>query len=287
MLPLTDEQYAWGEENMSEWPEAKRDGGPEAGMTTPASVSTISGKWVRLFRFIYDHVISKVYNIVQRPMIPLKEAAVNELDLKRGDRVIVFCCGTGLEFPFIQTSVGPEGEVIGVDWSDGMLERARRMITDNGWTNVKVVKGDVTALPAGVIETASYDVGICTLGLSIISEPEKAFQVLKDAVRPGGRIVIGDVCSFSGLKSVLNPFHTLGDLPAGNTYSSLAHSRVFAKALPSRLLDVNLKWYLGGGYYIASGRVPDEAQQGDCYVGQVRDQQGQSRQVPVPGCAAG
>jgi SAM-dependent methyltransferase len=227
-------------------------------MITPASVPTISAKRVLLFHFIYDHVISKAYDFGQLPIIPLKKAAVDELDLKFGDRVIVFCCGTGLEFPFIQMNIGAEGEILGVDWSDGMLERARRRITDNGWTNVKLVKGDVTALPAGVIETASYDAGLCTLGLSIISEPEKAFQALKNAVRGGGaRIVIGDVCSFSGLKSILNPLRTLGDLPAGNTYRSLAHSRVFAEALPSGLLDLKLKWHRGGAYYIASGRRPD------------------------------
>ena len=155
-------------------------------MTPPASVPTISAKRIRLFHFVYDHVISKVYDLIQLPIIPLKKAAVNELDLKRGDHVIVFCCGTGLEFSFIQTSIGPEGKILGVDWSDGMLERARRRIMDNGWTNIRLVKGDVTALPAGVVETASYDAGICTLGLSIISEPEKAFQALKNAVRVGG-----------------------------------------------------------------------------------------------------
>ena len=226
-------------------------------MTTSASVPTISAKWVRLSHFIYDHVVSKVYDFGQLPAIRLKEAAVNELGLKFGDRVIVFCCGTGLEFPFIQKSIGFEGEIVGIDRSDSMLERARRNVRDNGWTNVKLLEGDVTDLPAGLVETASYDAGICTLGLSIISEPEKAFQVLKDAVKGGGTIVISDVCSFSGLKSVLNPMHTLGDLPAGNTHRSLAHSRVFAEALPSCLSDVKLKWYRGGGYYIASGKVPD------------------------------
>jgi ubiquinone/menaquinone biosynthesis C-methylase UbiE len=80
-------------------------------------------------------------------MIPLKKSAVNELGLKRGDRVIAFCCGTGQEFPFIQERIGPEGEILGVDWSNGMLERAHRRIADNGWTNVTLVKADVTALP--------------------------------------------------------------------------------------------------------------------------------------------
>ncbi len=225
-------------------------------MTTPASVPTISAKRVRLSHFIYDHVISKAYDLSQLLGIPLKKAAVNELDLQRGDQVIAFCCGTGQEFPFIQERIGPEGEILGVDWSDGMLAQARRRIADNGWTNVKLVKGDVTALPETGVETASYDAGICTLGLSIISEPEKAFQALKNAVRGGGRIVIGDICSFSGLKSILNPLQTLTNLPGGNTHRSLARSRIFAEALPSDLLDAKLKWYLGGCYYIASGRGP-------------------------------
>jgi demethylmenaquinone methyltransferase/2-methoxy-6-polyprenyl-1,4-benzoquinol methylase len=225
-------------------------------MTTLASVKTISAKRVRLFHFIYDDVAPKVYDLLQRHMIPLKKSAVNTLGLKRGDRVIVFCCGTGQEFPFIQERIGPEGEILGVDWSDGMLERAHRRIADNGWTNVTLVKADVTALPESVVETASYDAGICTLGLSIISEPKKAFQALKNAVRGGGGILIGDVCSFSGLKSNLNPLNTLMNLPGGNTSRSLAHSRLFAEALPSHLLDVKLKWHLDS-YYIASGRVPD------------------------------
>jgi SAM-dependent methyltransferase len=225
-------------------------------MTMPASVPTISAKWVRLFHFIYDHVAPKVYDLLQRHMIPLKKSAANGLGLKRGDHVIAFCCGTGQEFPFIQERIGPEGKILGVDWSGGMLEQARRRIVDNGWTNVKLVKGDVTALPESVVETASYDAGICTLGLSIVSEPEKAFQALKNAVRAGGRILIGDVCSFSGLKSILNPLNTLMNCPGGNTRRSLVHSRVFAEALASDLLDVKLKWHLGS-YYIASGRLPD------------------------------
>lgn len=226
-------------------------------MTTPASVPTISGKWVRRTHFIYDRVLPKIYDVLQRHAVHLKKSAVDTLGLKPGDRVIAFCCGTGQEFPFIQEHIGPEGEILGIDWSDGMLEQARRKIADNGWTNVKLVKADVTAIPESVVETASYDAGICTLGLSIISEPEKAFQALENAVRGGGRILIGDVCSFSGLKSILNPLNNLMNLAGGNTRRSLAYSRVFAEGLPSVLLEAKLKWHVGGSYYIASGRRPD------------------------------
>lgn len=142
----------------------------KAGMTTPASVPTISDKWVRLVRFNYDHFAPKAYDLLQCKTIYMKETAVNTLGLKTGDRVIVFCCGTGQEFFYIQERIGPEGQILGIDWSDGMLQKANRKIADNGWTNAKLVKGDVTAIPESVVQTASYDAGICTLGLrSLVS----------------------------------------------------------------------------------------------------------------------
>ncbi|WP_254206199.1 class I SAM-dependent methyltransferase [Nocardia alni] len=217
-------------------------------------VPAISAKWVRMFRFVYDHV-SSFYDSGQRHMIPFKKMAVTELNLEPGDRVIVLCCGTGLEFPFIQKCIGPEGKILGIDWSGGMLARAQRRIEDNGWSNVQLFEGDVTALPESLVPPASYDAGICTLGLSILGEPDKAFRTLKNAVGKDGKIVIGDVCSFSGRKAFLNPFNTLIDLIAGNTHRSLARSRAFAESVHSDLMNAKLAWYLGGSYYIVSGRT--------------------------------
>lgn len=224
-------------------------------MTSSANVPAISAAWVRRTRFVYDYA-SKFYDRGQRHMIRLKSAAVCELDLRRGDRVVAFCCGTGLEFPFILERIGPEGEILGIDWSQGMLERARRRVADNGWTNVELYCGDVAAIPESVLGAESCDAGICTLGLSILSEPERAFRALRNAVRGGGAIVIGDVCSFSGVRSALNPFNTVMDLIAGNTHRSLARSRSFAEGLSCELLDARVQWHLGGSYYIASGRRP-------------------------------
>ncbi|MGF6889263.1 ubiquinone/menaquinone biosynthesis C-methylase UbiE [Nocardia sp. GAS34] len=227
-------------------------------MSTPANVPVISAKWVRRTRFIYDRA-SRFYDRGQHNMISLKRAAVHEMDLHRGDRVIAFCCGTGLEFPFIRDRIGPEGEILGIDWSEGMLLQAWRRISDNGWKNVELYRGDVSAIPESVLRASSYDAGICTLGLSMVSEPERAFQALKSAVRGGGRIVIGDVCSFTGLRSALNPISTVMDLIAGNTHRSPARSRAFAEELSSELLNTKLEWYQGGSYYVASGVRPEAA----------------------------
>ncbi len=51
-------------------------------------------------------------------------------------------CGTGLNFALIEAGLGPEGLLIGLDYSPGMLSKARRKIERSGWRNVRLVQGD-------------------------------------------------------------------------------------------------------------------------------------------------
>jgi len=48
------------------------------------------------------------------------------LDLHPGDTVVEVGCGTGLNISLLQSEVGPEARIIGVDLTDSMLERARK-----------------------------------------------------------------------------------------------------------------------------------------------------------------
>jgi ubiquinone/menaquinone biosynthesis C-methylase UbiE len=41
-----------------------------------------------------------------------REEAVRALDLERGDTVVDVGCGTGLNFPFLQEAIGPEGRIV-------------------------------------------------------------------------------------------------------------------------------------------------------------------------------
>ena len=65
-----------------------------------------------------------------------RREAVKRLDLKRGDLVVDIGCGTGLNFPWLQEAVGPQGRIIGVDLTDAMLEQARRRIAEAGWKTI-------------------------------------------------------------------------------------------------------------------------------------------------------
>ncbi|PYV92789.1 MAG: hypothetical protein DMG05_03535 [Acidobacteria bacterium] len=69
---------------------------------------------------------------------PLRQKAVQLLQLKPGNRVLDVGCGPGGSFPHLVHAVGAPGEVI----SPEVAINARRRIAKNRWSNVLVIEGD-------------------------------------------------------------------------------------------------------------------------------------------------
>ena len=65
-----------------------------------------------------------------------------------GQRVVDVGCGTGLDSLIAARKVGPHGQVIGVDMTAAMLEKARRGAAAAGLANVEFLEGYAQALPA-------------------------------------------------------------------------------------------------------------------------------------------
>jgi SAM-dependent methyltransferase len=61
--------------------------------------------------------------------------------LERGERVVDVGSGGGIDSLIAARMVGPEGQVIGVDMTPAMLERARRAAVESGSTNVEFREG--------------------------------------------------------------------------------------------------------------------------------------------------
>lgn len=78
---------------------------------------------------IYAGKVAKKYDLSMPPFfVRCKKTAFNDSTLKSGDRVLVFCCGTGLDFPHILRKIGTDGEIVGVDFSAEMLNKAKEKI---------------------------------------------------------------------------------------------------------------------------------------------------------------
>ena len=73
---------------------------------------------------------------------PVRQKAVELLELKEGDRVLDVGCGPGGSFPYLVDAVGPSGRVVGVEISPVISVNARRRIEKNGWRNVELIEAD-------------------------------------------------------------------------------------------------------------------------------------------------
>src|SRR5712691_1569347 len=95
---------------------------------------------------------------------PVRQKAVELLNLKEGDRVLDMGCGPGGSFPYLVRAVGPSGEVVGVEISPEVVINARRRIERNEWSNVQVIQADArTVQPTGTFDGALMFAGLMSM----------------------------------------------------------------------------------------------------------------------------
>ncbi|MGW0206054.1 class I SAM-dependent methyltransferase [Streptomyces sp. NPDC003233] len=115
---------------------------------------------------------------------PAYAAAVSDLGLRPGDRVLDAGCGTGRALPPLRAAVGPSGVVLGADLTRAMLEAAVRA---GRGRNGHLLLADVAALPlrAGALD-AVFAAGL----IAHLPRPEENLRELVRVVRPGGVLAL-------------------------------------------------------------------------------------------------
>lgn len=202
---------------------------------------------------IYAGPVAKKYDMSMGHFFArLKEKAFKESTLKTGDHVLVFCCGTGLDFLHILRRIGEEGKITGVDFSGKMLKRAAEKISRNNWSNIELVHADVTRFENKLDPKA--DAGVCTLGLSIIPEFRSAFYNLLSNIRVGGEIIIGDMQLASGWQAHLNPLTISMAKRYGGTLEGHQNSLELSSLMKETLDNVRKEEYFFRAYYFSIGK---------------------------------
>nr|BFD86179.1 class I SAM-dependent methyltransferase [Streptomyces sp. Xyl84] len=115
---------------------------------------------------------------------PAYAAAVDELGLRGGDRVLDAGCGTGRALPPLRAAVGASGVVVGVDLTLAMLEAALRAGRDR---DGRLVLADVSALPFG---SESFDAVFAAGLVAHLPHPAENLRELRRVVRPGGSLAL-------------------------------------------------------------------------------------------------
>jgi demethylmenaquinone methyltransferase/2-methoxy-6-polyprenyl-1,4-benzoquinol methylase len=174
-------------------------------------------------RRMFDR-IAPVYDAMNRTMTAGLDQRwrrhTAEAVVRPGDAVLDACCGTG-DLAIACARAG--GRVTGLDFSERMLERARRKAPELEW-----VRGDLLALP---FDDASFNAATVGFGVRNVEDLERALAELRRVLRDGGRVGILEITRPRG---ALAPFYRfwfdgvvplLGKLlPGGSAYTYLPAS---------------------------------------------------------------
>jgi arsenite methyltransferase len=111
-------------------------------------------------------------------------------ELRPGERAVDVGCGAGMDSLIAGRMVGPEGRVIGVDMTQGMLEKARAVAEEAGLGNVEFHQSYAEELP---VPDGWADVVISNGVLNLMPDKAAALEEMSRVLKPGGRLQIGDI----------------------------------------------------------------------------------------------
>lgn len=142
-----------------------------------------------------------------------RRLGIEMMDLNPGAQVLDIGCGTGLNFALLQQQIGAGGTIVGVDRSPGMLARARRKASRNGWTNVILLEADATMmspsdLGARIVAkggTGYSDAVLATYSLSLMGEWELAWNNMVALGAPAAVLSVVDMQAPTGAFAAMAP----------------------------------------------------------------------------------
>ena len=139
--------------------------------------------------------IAGVYDLMNTAMTAgmhhrWRERAADRAELSPGDAALDLCCGTGDLALELGRRVGAGGGVVGCDFSERMLELARRKAGERGASQVRFEWADALELPYA---EGSFDAVAVGFGVRNLVDLERGLAEMARVLRPGGRAVILEI----------------------------------------------------------------------------------------------
>lgn len=142
--------------------------------------------------------------------------------LNEGEIVLDLGSGAGVDVFLAAEKVGKNGRVIGVDMTEEMIRKGKKIAKEYGYKNVEFRHGEIENLP---VEDNSVDVIISNCVINLSPDKLKTFKEAHRVLKPGGRMLVSDIV-------------TEGELPEDIKKSFDAWSECVAGALEkNRYLD--------------------------------------------------
>ncbi len=116
--------------------------------------------------------------------------------IRKGDTVLDLGSGAGNDAFVARSITGETGKVIGVDFTNKMIEKARANAEKLGFNNVEFRQGDIENLP---VNDNVVDVVVSNCVLNLVPDKPKAFAETFRVMKPGSHFSVSDIVLQGGL----------------------------------------------------------------------------------------
>jgi arsenite methyltransferase len=110
--------------------------------------------------------------------------------IKEGDTVIDLGSGAGNDCFVARSVTGESGKVIGIDFTEKMIEKARENAEKLGFNNVEFRQGDIDSMP---VTSNKADVIVSNCVLNLVPNKHKVFSEIFRVLKPGAHFSISDI----------------------------------------------------------------------------------------------